>query len=173
MSENDVNETEATTPSRRRFLQAAAATGAAGAVWSAPIIRGIPAYAADAASVTGSLPNQFISWSPMRDNWDDNTSGNINQSPSRGMDNCGGQGNYMVSGGSLSNPLTLTAVGNPGGSANCFALSGTYTSLISLESQTGCMFSSFGYGGECNVAQHVFADWVVRNLGVHNGGSDA
>jgi hypothetical protein len=144
MQNNEANDQEGTEPSRRRFLKAAAGAGVVGAVWSEPLIRGIPAYAADASSVTGALASQFISWSPARDNWDDDTSANIDQSPSLGMGDCGTSATYTVMGGTLSSTLTLTAVGSPdsGGSPSCMNATDDAPGVISLEPQTGCMFSA-------------------------------
>jgi hypothetical protein len=147
MQDDQTIDQENQEPSRRRFLKAAAGAGVVGAVWSEPLIRGIPAYAADSASMTGALNNQFISWSPMRDNWDNTTSGAITQSPDLDMGDCGdevagymGVAFYTIMGGTLSDSLTLTASGNPGGDTNCFNLN-SGLGFISLDPGTGCMFT--------------------------------
>lgn len=173
MQDDQTNDQENQEPSRRRFLKAAAATGVAGAVWSEPLIRGIPAYAADASSVSGALASQFISWSPARDNWDDETSANIDQSPSLGMGTCGTSATYTVMGGTLSSTLTLTAVGSPdsGGSPSCMTGTQGAPGTISLEPQTGCMFAAVsvtagGFTLQNNASQIVWSNIPSGTMGI-------
>lgn len=67
MSDEQVVEPSGTT--RRRFVQAAAAAGVIGAVWSEPIIRGSVAGAQTGVSVDGSCTGAFITWSGGMDTW--------------------------------------------------------------------------------------------------------
>ena len=46
---------------RRRFLQAAAATGVAAAVWADPVVRSSPAYA-QTGSINGSCSTATVNW---------------------------------------------------------------------------------------------------------------
>ncbi len=46
---------------RRRFLQAAAATGVAAAVWADPVVRSSPAYA-QTGSINGSCGTAEVNW---------------------------------------------------------------------------------------------------------------
>jgi hypothetical protein len=155
VNDDQVSEQQMTTPSRRRFLKAAAGVGVAGAVWAEPIIRGIPAYAADASSVIGSAMNLQVIWSPNRDNWDGVTgmSGvaiqGVTQSPNLGVGICGGVAapgtTYLLTLNS-GQMITLMGVGNPdvGGSSaslNRGCSGGTNAGILSLEPQTGCMFT--------------------------------
>lgn len=182
MDEKASNDKTETAPSRRRFLKAAAITGVAGAVWSEPLIRGIPAYAADASSITGVLNAQYIFWSPNRDNWDDNrNSASITQSPNIGGNKCNLAASYSAGpgggatttttvavmgmgmgmggggggggGGTLSDFVSFTTFGNPdghntpqGNSSNDQGCntdgSNQFPALITLEPQTGCMFTN-------------------------------
>lgn len=152
VNDDQMTENENMEPSRRRFLKAAAGVGVAGAVWSEPIIRGIPVYAADAASVFGMVSNLTIRWSPNRDNWDTpatqaNLTQVLNQSPNICMgvpatDN--NTYNVTLNTGVM---ITLMGVGNPdvggtGTSMDRSCANGTSPGILSLEPQTGCMFHS-------------------------------
>lgn len=161
-------------PSRRRFLKAAAATGAAGAVWAQPVIRGIPAYAADARSVTGSSMNNYLFWSPMRDNWDNNTSPMLTQNPDLAMGTCMYIATYMLMDPNLSDDLTIMAVGHPDGPmlvrSGCNAMDANpFPAEITLEPQTGCMFTNVSImlggmmGGPPTGAD--LGGWVLVDMG--------
>ncbi|MCP5027189.1 MAG: hypothetical protein GY929_12985 [Actinomycetia bacterium] len=58
------------TADRRRFLKVAAGAGVGATVWSEPIIRGVPAYAASAGSVNGSCTAPHITWSSNKSKWE-------------------------------------------------------------------------------------------------------
>jgi len=66
---SDEQQLEPSGVTRRRFVQAAAAAGAIGAVWSEPIIRGTAAGAATGVSVNGKCTGAFIVWSNDADTW--------------------------------------------------------------------------------------------------------
>jgi hypothetical protein len=142
MGGNDFNEDAKTEPSRRRFLKAAAITGVAGAVWSEPLIRGIPAYAADASSISGTLDSQYIFWSMNRDNWDDDrNSDSITQIPNVDGNVCNTAASYTAAAGSGSTTTTTVAAmggmgGMGGGGGGGGGTSGTLSSAVS--------FTSFG-----------------------------
>ena len=151
MADNEVGGTDFSDgqePSRRRFLKAAAVTGVAGAVWAEPLIRGIPAYAADASSIVGTSDPLGIVWSTSRANWEPNTVGPITRTAISGMNfngfnNCGVNASWQTT--INGETVTVMAVGGPSDGSgsmdqSCSDLNGTAT--ISLEPQTGCFFDN-------------------------------
>ncbi|MCP4087918.1 MAG: twin-arginine translocation signal domain-containing protein [Actinomycetia bacterium] len=108
---------------RRRFLKAAAAAGVGAAVWSEPIVRGVPAYAQGGGSVNGSC-SALIIWSSREGRWVNRSWPVDIEKTLTGRRTCPPEGTWVIpvgTCGDLTEDVTITATGSADDyDTNCF-----------------------------------------------------
>jgi hypothetical protein len=134
MSDEQGVESSGTT--RRRFVQAAAAAGVIGAVWTEPIIRGSVAGAQTGVSVDGQCTGAAIEWSNGNNMWLNVNASTFNDTgtDTTAVGTYTWNTNNMIcdTPPALTAPVTVTATGSP---------EGVNTATVQITSGVSCSFS--------------------------------